>query len=87
MEVPEVKRPKALEEDNSLLAEVVLDTRGAPSGSGAKVLTTAQKQVAVVVMCDAILLSQRRACMLVGLCQHVAMRCSIWQLMLMYQHA
>ena len=67
MEVPEVKRLKSLEEENArlkkLLARAMLD-KGASGGSWAKVLTTDQKREAVMLMCDATGLSQRRACRL-----------------------
>jgi putative transposase len=63
MEVFEVKRLKSLEEENArlkkLLAEAMLD-KEASGGSWAKVLTTDQKREAVMLMCDATGLSQRR---------------------------
>lgn len=71
MEVPEVKSLKSLEEENArlkkLLAEAMLDKGGASGGAWAKVLTTDQKREAVVLMCDATGLSQRRACRHTGL--------------------
>jgi putative transposase len=70
MEVPEVKRLKSLEEENARLKKLLASWRWisrSPGGSWAKVLTTDQKREAVVLMCDATGLSQRRACRLTGL--------------------
>ncbi|MCE2004233.1 IS3 family transposase [Enterobacter asburiae] len=82
MEVPEVKRLKSLEEENArlkkLLAEAMLDKEALQVALGRKLLTTGQKREAVVVMCDATGLSQRRACRLTGLslstCRYDAQR-------------
>ncbi|UUC98963.1 IS3-like element ISSen4 family transposase [Escherichia coli] len=71
MEVPEVKRLKSLEEENArlkkLLAEAMLDKEALQVALGRKLLTTDQKREAVMLMCDATGLSQRRACRLTGL--------------------
>ncbi|EOY5737702.1 IS3 family transposase [Enterobacter ludwigii] len=71
MEVPEVERLKSLEEENArlkkLLAEAMLDKEALQVALGRKLLTTGQKREAVVLMCDATGLSQRRACRLTGL--------------------
>ncbi|MBH1927918.1 IS3 family transposase, partial [Serratia ureilytica] len=82
MEVPEVKRLKSLEEENArlkkLLAEAMLDKEALQVALGRKLLTTGQKREAVVLMCDATGLSQRRACRLTGLslstCRYDAQR-------------
>ncbi|HBI6868961.1 TPA: IS3 family transposase [Enterobacter cancerogenus] len=82
MEVPEVKRLKSLEEENArrkkLLAEAMLDKEALQVALGRKLLTTGQKREAVVFMCDATGLSQRRACRLTGLslstCRYEAQR-------------
>ncbi|MBN5215522.1 IS3 family transposase [Serratia ureilytica] len=82
MEVPEVKRLKSLEEENArlkkLLAEAMLDKEALQVALGRKPLTTGQKREAVVLMCDATGLSQRRACRLTGLslstCRYDAQR-------------
>ncbi|MFS7249249.1 IS3 family transposase [Rahnella rivi] len=82
MEVPEVKRLKSLEEENArlkkLLAEAMLDKEALQVALGRKLLTTDQKREAVVLMCDATGLSQRRACRLTGLslstCRYEAQR-------------
>lgn len=69
--MPEIKRLKSLEEENGilkkLLAEAILDKEALQVPLGAKVLTTDRKREAVDFMCDATSLSQRRACMLIGL--------------------
>ncbi|WP_132966389.1 MULTISPECIES: IS3 family transposase [Rahnella] len=71
MEVPEVKRLKSLEEENArlkkLLAEAMLDKEALQVALGRKLLTTDQKREAVMLICDATGLSQRRACRLTGL--------------------
>ncbi|WP_326977995.1 IS3 family transposase [Citrobacter braakii] len=71
MEVPEVKRLKSLKEENArlkkLLAEAMLDKEALQVALGRKLLTTDQKREAVMLMCDATGLSQRRACRLTGL--------------------
>ncbi|WP_144243205.1 IS3-like element ISYen3 family transposase [Yersinia enterocolitica] len=82
MEVPEVKRLKSLEEENArlkkLLAEAMLDKEALQVALGRKLLTTDQKREAVMLMCDATGLSQRRACRLTGLslstCRYEAQR-------------
>ncbi|MBH2548055.1 IS3 family transposase [Serratia marcescens] len=82
MEVPEVKRLKSLEEENArlkkLLAEAMLDKEALQVALRRNVLTTGQKREAVVLMCDATGLSQRRACRLTGLslstCRYYAQR-------------
>ncbi|WP_156884934.1 IS3 family transposase [Kosakonia cowanii] len=82
MEVPEVKRLKSLEEENArlrkLLAEAMLDKEALQVTLGRKLLTTDQKREAMVLMCDATGLSQRRACRLTGLplstCRYDAQR-------------
>ncbi|WP_426727713.1 IS3 family transposase [Enterobacter cloacae complex sp. 319F7] len=71
MEVPEVKRLKSLEEENArlkkLLAEAMLDKEALQVALGRKLLTIYEKREAVMLMCDATGLSQRRACRLTGL--------------------
>ncbi len=70
MEVPEVKRLKSLEEetpDSRSCLPKPCWIKSASGGSWAKVLTTDQKREAVMLMCDATGLSQRRACRLTGL--------------------
>ncbi|QHM94292.1 MULTISPECIES: IS3 family transposase [Kosakonia] len=82
MEVPEVKRLKSLEEENArlkkLLAEAMLDKEALQVALGRKLLTTDHKREAVVVMCKATGLSQRRASKLTGLslstCRYEAQR-------------
>ncbi|HHA2229976.1 TPA: IS3 family transposase [Enterobacter ludwigii] len=82
MDVPEVKRLKSLEEENArlrkLLAEAMPDKEALQVALGRKLLTTDQKREAVVVMCDATGLSQRRGCRLTGLslstCRYDAQR-------------
>ncbi|MGO2440625.1 MAG: IS3 family transposase [Serratia proteamaculans] len=82
MEVPEVKRLKSLEEENArlkkLLAEAMLDKEALQVALGRKLLTTDQKREAVMLICDATGLSQRRACRLTGLslstCRYEAQR-------------
>ena len=68
MELPDVKHLKSLEEENArlkkLLAEAMLDKEALQVALGRK-LTKGQKREAMVLMCDATGLSQRRACRLI----------------------
>ena len=70
MEVPEVKRLKSLEEENTrlkkLLAEAMLDKEALQVALG-RSTDDRPEAGSVMLMCDATGLSQRRACRLTGL--------------------
>ncbi|WP_264812693.1 IS3 family transposase, partial [Acetobacter oeni] len=76
LEVSEAKRLKALEDENSrlkrLLADAMLDNAALKEIVGKKVVTPVAKRQAVRHIQEALDLSERRACALVGLARRVA---------------
>ncbi|HGS5435946.1 TPA: IS3 family transposase [Vibrio parahaemolyticus] len=77
LDVSEARRLKALEDENArlkkLLAETLLDAEALKIGSQPKVLTVEDKRKAVKVIQKGTQLSERRACLLVGI-QRASMR-------------
>nr|WP_255202929.1 IS3 family transposase [Vibrio natriegens] len=77
LDVSEARRLKALEDENArlkkLLAETLLDAEALKIGSQSKVLTVEDKRKAVKVIQKDTQLSERRACLLVGI-QRASMR-------------
>ncbi|MCP1239220.1 MAG: IS3 family transposase [Acetobacter sp.] len=76
LEVSEAKRLKALEDENSrlkrLLADTMLDNAALKEIVGKKVVTPVAKRQAVRHIQEALALSERRACVLVGVARRVA---------------
>nr|WP_321284655.1 IS3 family transposase [uncultured Vibrio sp.] len=77
LDASEARRLKALEDENArlkkLLAETLLDAEALKIGSQPKVLTVEDKRKAVKVIQKGTQLSERRACLLVGI-QRASMR-------------
>ncbi|MEN3168494.1 IS3 family transposase [Gluconobacter sp. OJA] len=76
LEVSEAKRLKALEDENSrlkrLLADAMLDNAALKEIVGKKVVTPVAKRQAVRHIQEALTLSERRACALIGVARRVA---------------
>ncbi|MGI2949815.1 IS3 family transposase [Vibrio alginolyticus] len=77
LDVSEARRLKALEDENArlkkLLAETLLDAEALKIALSPKVLTVEDKRKAVKVIQKSTQLSERRACLLVGI-QHASLR-------------